>query len=302
MKLAVIGQSAFGKSVLKALNQREEHEVVGVFAAPDRRRSRELLARAAEDLGIPCWQFGRMRDQESIDVFRTLGSDLCLMAYVTDIVPTEIIEAPTLGTIQYHPSLLPLHRGPSSINWALINGDAETGLSIFWPDEGLDTGPILLQKRVDIGPDDTVGSLYFNHLFPLGLDAILESVDLVDRGEAPRIVQDESKVTYEGWCGSNDAHIDWSKDINTVHNLIRGCDPQPGAWSMLNDEKIGFFGSTIASNDETEHAPGTILDLGDRGVTVATTEGSLTIKRVRVGRGAKTSAGDAGFSVGDRFS
>ena len=302
MKLALIGQSAFGKSVLEALSQRDEHEIVGVFAAPDRRKSREPLARAAEDLGIPCWQFGRMRDQESIDVFRGLGSDLCVMAYVTDIVPTEIIEAPSQGTIQYHPSLLPLHRGPSSINWALIDGDAETGLSIFWPDEGLDTGPILLQKRVDIGPDDTVGSLYFNHLFPLGVDAILESVDLVERGIAPRIVQDESNATYEGWCGSNDSHIDWSKDVDTVHNLIRGCDPQPGAWSTLNNEKIALFGSTIASDDETEHAPGTILDLGAWGVTVATSGGYLTIKRVRIGRGAKTSAGEAGLSVGDRFS
>lgn len=306
MKLAIIGQSAFGKSVLEALNNPTaddwEHEVVGVFAAPDRRRSREPLATAAEDLGIPCWQFNRMRDQQSIDAFRSLEADLCVMAYVADIVPTEIIDAPSKGTIQYHPSLLPLHRGPSSINWAVINGDTETGLSIFWPDEGLDTGPILMQKRVDIGPDDTVGSLYFNHLFSMGVDAILESVDLVNQGVAPRIFQDESKATYEGWCGSDDAHIDWSSEARIVHNLIRGCDPQPGAWSTLNDEKVALFGSSIADRDASGQQPGTVLDLSDQGATISVGRGSLTIKRMRVGRGPKKPSGEIGFSVGDCFS
>ena len=146
MKIALIGQSAFGKSVLEALAVRDEYEIVGVFAALDGVRRREALAVAAEEMGLRVWQFKRMRDRECIDVFRSLDADLCVMAYVTDIVPNEIIEAPSQGTIQYHPSLLPLHRGPSSINWAIIHGDTETGLSIFWPDEGLDTGPILLQK------------------------------------------------------------------------------------------------------------------------------------------------------------
>lgn len=302
MKIALIGQSAFGKAVLEALATREEHEIAGVFAAPDRSRSREPLAVAAEGMGLPVWQFKRMRDQECIDVFRSLRVDLCVMAYVTDIVPNEIIEAPSRGTIQYHPSLLPLHRGPSSINWAIINGDTETGLSIFWPDEGLDTGPILLQKRVAISSDDSVGSLYFNHLFPMGVDAILESIDLVAAGDAPKIVQDESAATYEGWCGADDAHVDWSEDANTVHNLIRGCDPQPGAWSMLNGEKVAFFGSTIASSEDESAAPGTIIGLSDEGMVVACDAGAVQVRRARIGRGRKSLANEVGLSVGDRFS
>ena len=301
MKLAIIGQSAFGKSVLDALAEREEHEIVGVFAAPDGRRSREPLAEAADEMGIPVWQFSRMRDQECIDVFRSLGSDLCVMAYVTDIVPTEIIEAPTRGTIQYHPSLLPLHRGPSSINWALINGDTETGLSIFWPDEGLDTGPMLLQKRVEIGSDDTVGSLYFNHLYPMGVDAILESVDLVNIGQAPRIVQDESVATYEGWCGSNDSHIDWTHDVGAIHNLIRGCDPQPGAWSNLNDQRVAFFGSTIVNRDDHSQEPGTVLEVDESGMGIAVRGGAIKVKRARIERGPKSAAHEIGFLIGDRF-
>ncbi len=302
MKIALIGQSAFGKAVLEALATREEHEIAGVFAAPDRSRSREPLAVAAEGMGLPVWQFKRMRDQECIDVFWSLRVDLCVMAYVTDIVPNEIIEAPSHGTIQYHPSLLPLHRGPSSINWAIINGDTETGLSIFWPDEGLDTGPILLQKRVEISSDDSVGSLYFNHLFPMGVDAILESVDLVAAGDAPKIVQDESAATYEGWCGADDAHVDWSKDANAIHNLIRGCDPQPGAWSMLNGENVAFFGSTIASSEDESAAPGTIIGLSDEGMVVACDAGAVQVRRARIGRGRKSRANEVGLSVGDRFS
>ncbi len=302
MKLALIGQSAFGKSILEKLSDRAEHEIVGVFAAPDTRRSREPLAAAADELELPVWQFNRMRDQECIDVFRSLDADLCVMAYVTDIVPNEMIDAPIRGTIQYHPSLLPLHRGPSSINWAIINGDAETGLSIFWPDEGLDTGPILLQKRVDIGPDDSVGSLYFNHLYPMGIEAILESIDLVADGATPRIVQDESAATYEGWCGTDDGHIDWAQEVSTVHNLIRGCDPQPGAWSKLNDEKVALFGSSVNSSVGESAQPGTVLTVDPIGMTVATGDGSVKIKRARVGRGPKSAVSESGFSVGDRFS
>jgi len=302
MKIALIGQSAFGKAVLEALTDRGEHDIVGVFAAPDGHRRREPLATAAEAMNIPVWQFKRMRDQECIDVFRSLNADLCVMAYVTDIVPNEIIDAPSNGTIQYHPSLLPLHRGPSSINWAIIHGDTETGLSIFWPDEGLDTGPILMQKRVEIASDDSVGSLYFNHLFPMGVEALVESVDLVASGNAPRIVQDENHATYEGWCGSKEAQVDWSNDADSVHNLIRGCDPQPGAWTTLSDEKVSLFGSTKTSNNNTNVDPGTILEIDGTGMTVSTDGGSIKIKRVRIGRGPKKPAHESGFSVGDRFS
>ena len=163
------------------------------------------------------------------------------MAFVTDFVPAEILEAPRLGTIQYHPSLLPKHRGPSSINWPIIFGETETGTTIFWPDDGLDTGPVLLQKRVSIGPDDTLGSLYFGQLFPLGVEAMVESVDLVRRGEAPRIAQDETQATYEGWCKDADARIDWQKPAEQVYNLVRGSNPRPGAHTTHQGGMLRLF-------------------------------------------------------------
>ena len=168
------------------------------------------------------------------------------MAFVTDIIPLAFIEAPVLGSICYHPSILPRHRGGSAINWAVIMGDQETGLSIFWADAGIDTGPVLLQKRVAIGPEDTTGSLYFNRLFPLGVEAIAESVDLIKAGRAPRLVQDESLATYEPLCNDRVALIDWSKPAAEVHNLIRGCDPQPGAYSFWRGRKVRLFDARIA--------------------------------------------------------
>ena len=300
MRLALIGQSAFGKAVLERLASGNRHEVVGVFAAPDGARGQEPLAAAAVDLGVPVWQPQRLRDAESIATVQSLGADLCVMAYVTDIVPLDIINAPTYGTIQYHPSLLPKHRGPSAINWAIINGESRTGLTIFWPGEGLDTGPILMQREVDIGQDDTVGSLYFDKLFPMGVDALVESVDLVHRGQGPRIQQDESLATYESWCGRAESQIDWNRPAAELHNLIRGCDPQPGAWTTWHGERLSLYGSAVCADERQEAtAPGTVLSVDVNGMVVSAGDSAVRVQRVRAGRGAKVAAAESAVQAGD---
>lgn len=298
MRLAIIGQSAFGQAVLERLLT-VGYDVVGVFAAPDGRRGQEPLAEAAREMDVPVWQFDRMRDAECVATFRALNADLCVMAYVTDIVPMEVINDPALGTIQYHPSLLPRHRGPSSINWAIINGDARTGLTIFWPDAGLDTGPILLQREVEIGPNDTVGSLYFDHLFPMGVDALAESVALAQSGDAPRIPQDESLATYESWCGRVESEIDWSRPTTEPHNLIRGCDPQPGAWTTWHGERLSLYGSRVSKSQDEGAVPGTVLGVDGSGMAVRTGDGVASVARVRVGRGGKVAAAESGVGVGE---
>ncbi len=122
------------------------------------------------------------------------------MAYVLQFAPEGFTAIPRHGTIQFHPSLLPRYRGPSSINWPIIRGDTRTGLTIFRPTDGLDEGPILLQKETPIGPDDTLGTVYFERLYPAGIAALLEAADLVVSGRATGTVQDESQASYEGWC------------------------------------------------------------------------------------------------------
>ena len=303
MRIAIIGQSAFGEAVLRALVQNPMDQVVGVFCPRDREgRPVDPIKSAASELGVDVFQPRRMRSARAIRDFRSLEADLGVMAFVTDFVAMEILEAPRLGTIQYHPSLLPKHRGPSSINWPIIFGETDTGLTIFWPDDGLDTGPVLLQKRVPIGPDDTLGSLYFDRLFPLGVEAMVESVDLVRRGEAPRIVQDESQATYEGWCTDDDAQIDWGKPAGEVYNLVRGSNPRPGAHTTHRGEMLRLFDSELLPSG-ADAGPGTVTSVTDAGFEVAAQGGRLLVKRVQARGRRKTAAAewsaDAGLKAGD---
>ena len=303
-RIALIGQAAFGESVLNALVEHGEN-IVGVFCPPDREgRPADPIKTAAEAHDIPVLQFRRMRNQDCIDAFLALNADLCVMAFVTDIVPDAILEAPAQGTIQYHPSLLPLHRGPSSINWPIIFGREKTGLTIFWPDKGLDTGPVLLQKETPIGPDDTLGSVYFGRLFPMGVDAMVEAVDMVKAGNAPRIEQNHDDATYEGWCRAENVVIDWDKPVDEIYNMIRGSDPSPGSGSTFGDDSVRFFRASKSEGD-TGGAGGEVTEITDEGFRIAANGGSIFVGRVQQGRQRKVNAPEwveaVGLKVGDRF-
>ena len=302
MRIVVHGQQAFGKAVLEALLERGEN-VVGVFCAPDKEgRPEDPLKTLALEKGLTLHQPASWKTDEAAELMQSFDADVCIMAYVTLFVPQKVLDIPRLGTFQYHPSLLPLHRGPSSINWPIIMGSTKTGLTIFWPDEGLDEGPVLLQKEVEIGPDDTLGSLYFNHLFPMGVAAMIESLDLVRDGKAPRIDQDHSKATYESWCRKADAEIDWSKPVDEVYNLIRGTNPQPGAWTTLKGQEVRIFDS---ARIEASGAPGEVVAVSDEGVAVAAAGGGILVKKVRPAGAGKIAAGEfaaaEGIEVGSRF-
>jgi len=290
MKIMVNGQQAFGKTVLEALLERGE-EIVGVYCEPDKGERIDPIKEAALAHNLPVFQPKSFRKPEVWEQMASLEADLCVMAYVTLFVPEEALNTPRLGSIQYHPSLLPLHRGPSSINWPIIWGSEKTGLSIFWPDNGLDTGPILMQKEVAIKDDDTLGSLYFNHLFPMGVEAMLESVDLVRDGKAPRIEQDDSKATYEGWCKHEDVEIDWSKPTQEVWNLIRGANPQPGAWTRHGGNTLKIF-DCAKQSAASGAAPGEVTAAGDDGISIACADGQIQIQRLRPDKGKKVSAAE----------
>lgn len=305
MRIALIGQAAFGTAVLEAINKAGKDDVVGIFAPPDREgRPQDAIVEAANAADLPLFQFKRLRDQAAIDQFNAIEPELCVMAFVTDIVPMDMINSPAKGTIQYHPSLLPLHRGPSSINWPIVAGETETGLTIFWPDDGLDTGPVLLQKTTEISPDDTLGSVYFQRLFPMGVDAMVEAIDLVREGKAPRIVQDESKATYEGWFKAKEAQIDWSKPGREIYNLVRGSDPSPGASTTVNGQGVIFYDASFSDGTQSAR-PGVVFQVSDEGADIAVTGGTLRIGRIRGADRKKVSAAEfaaaAQLSAGDRF-
>lgn len=295
MKIAIIGQQDFGKSVLEAFLARGD-EAVAVFSAPEKEGVRpDALRVAAQQKGLRVHQFKSLRDPEAARAMKEAGADIGIMAFVTQFAPQEFVSTPKHGTIQYHPSLLPKYRGPSSINWPIIEGDTETGLTIFRPTDGLDEGAVVLQKRTPIGPDDTLGTVYFDRLFPMGVQAMLEAADLVSAGKHTETTQDESQASYQGWCRSAEARIDWAKPIHHVYNLIRGCNPAPGAWTILNGQKLQIFDARKTVFRRFADVPGKIGE-----VTAVTAQsfhitaqgGSIEVLKAKLEDGKKVSGGE----------
>ena len=304
MRIVVIGQAAFGAKTLEALLEQGEN-IVAAYTPPDGPKGRlDPLKEAAQLKGIKVFQPTSYKDDQVYSEYKALAPDLTILAFVTDIIPAKFFEAAATGSICYHPSILPRHRGASAINWAVIMGDDKTGLTIFWPDGGIDTGPILLQKEIDISPEDTTGSLYFNHLFPMGIEAIVESVTLIKAGKAAKIPQDESKATYEPPCDDRVAGIDWSKPAREIYNLVRGCDPQPGAYGYWKGDKVRFYGTKLLQ-EQTEQESGTVVGIDQQGIQLALAGGRLLAGKVRSPKTGKISgmefAEQQGLKVGDRM-
>ncbi|HSR79681.1 MAG TPA: methionyl-tRNA formyltransferase [Hyphomicrobiaceae bacterium] len=301
MRIVVHGQQAFGKAVLEALLTRGEH-VIAVYVAPEKPGAKaDPLKEAALAANLPVLQPTSYKKPEVWAEFKALKPDLQVMAFVTLFVPEEFLNIPTHGSIQYHPSLLPAYRGASAINWPIIKGETETGLSIFWPDNGLDTGDVLLQKTTTIGPDDTLGSVYFDRLFPLGVAAMLEAVDLVKAGRAPRLKQDASRATYEGRCGPDNARIDWGKPWVQIDRLIRGCNPAPGAWTTLAGKQLKIFDAKPLPAKDPKGIGGKlgeIVAVEADGFKVVCADGRFKVTRVQPVDGKKLEAGPWAMSAG----
>ena len=224
---------------------------------------------------------------------RALDADLGIMAFVLQFAPQDFVKIPRKGTIQYHPSLLPRYRGPSSINWPIIRGDRETGLTIFRPIDGLDEGPVILQKKTPIGPDDTLGSIYFDRLFPLGVQALLEAADLVMAGKHLEVIQDEAAASYEGWCRAAEARINWANHVDFVHNLIRGCNPAPGAWTTLGGKKLQIFDCRkhlLRTFSAVKGKIGEISEVGSESIFVTAQGGRIEVLKAKHEDGKKVSA------------
>jgi len=293
MRIILVGQGPFGEKVLDTLIRQGE-DIVGVFCPKDKRG--ETMAATAENSGADLFRPDKMKDAEVREAYLDLGPDLVILAFVTDIIPEALLDIPAVGTICYHPSLLPKHRGASGINWAVIQGDTRTGLTVLWVDKGIDTGPILLQKEVEILPDDTTGSLYFNQLFDMGIEAIVEAVALIKSGQAPKLPQDDSLATYEPPCDDKVAAVDWSKPASDVYNLVRGCDPQPGAYSMIKGNKVRFYKARLLDSKQ-DRSPGEVVDISETEVVVALSGGALAIGKVRDAAGVKMDADEFAKSV-----
>ena len=303
MRIALIGQAAFGERVFSALREAGE-DIVAVSSVTGKPERPDPLWAAAQAAGIACFPTAKLKQPDVLDAFAATKPDLGVMAFVTHILPQRVLDLPALGTIQYHPSLLPRHRGIAAMQWAIRMGESKTGLSIFWVDAGIDTGPVLLQRDVEIGSDDTVGSLYFDKLFALGIESLVESVRLVREGTAPRIVQDESQMTYEPPADDANSAIAWMRPAREVYDLIRGSNPAPGAHAMLYATKVRIFDARLTLGD-TAAPPGTMLASEDDRIDIALLGGVLHAHRLQREGGKKLPAAEfaaeMGVVVGDGF-
>jgi methionyl-tRNA formyltransferase len=305
MRIAIIGQRDFGKAVLDAFVDRGD-SVAGVFCAPEKPGSPpDPLRLASEQRNIPVYQLKSLKTEEAREALRALDTELGVMAYVLQFVPQEFATIPRHGMIQFHPSLLPLYRGPSSINWPIIRGDTRTGLTIFRPTDGLDEGPVILQKETPIGPDDTLGSVYFDRLFPMGIAALQEAADLAVSGRAVGRVQDESQASYEGWCRDPEARINWHNHLDLIYNLIRGCDPAPAAWTTFKGKKLQLHAARkhpVRTFGQVKGSIGAVTAIGEQSIFVTAQGGQIEVSKLRFEGGKKLPApqacAEAGLSIG----
>jgi methionyl-tRNA formyltransferase len=295
MKIAIVGQQDFGKAVLEAFLARGD-QVAGVFCAPGKPGAKpDALAAAAQEKGVPVLQFPSLKTDEAKAAMKKLDAEIGIMAFVLQFAPQDFVTIPRHGTIQFHPSLLPKYRGPSSINWPISRGDGKTGLTIFRPTDGLDEGPVILQKETRIGPDDTLGTVYFDRLFPMGVQAMLEAADLVVAGKHREQVQDESLATYEGWFRDGEARINWANHVDVVYNLIRGCNPAPGAWTSLNGVKLQIFDCRklpVRTFGTVKGKIGEVVESGPASFQVTAQGGRIEVLRAKLGDGKKLPSAD----------
>ena len=295
MKIAIVGQQDFGKAVLEAFLARGD-PVAGVFCAPEKPGARpDALKVAAQEKGVPVFQFASLKSGEAAAKMRELKADIGIMAFVLQFAPQDFVAIPKHGTIQYHPSLLPKYRGPSSINWPIIRGDTRTGLSIFRPTDGLDEGPVVLQKETPIGPDDTLGTVYFERLFPMGVKAMLEAADLVVAGKHREVVQDESQASYEGWCRKAEARLNWANHVEFIYNTIRGCNPAPGAWTTLAGQELQIFDARkhlVRTFSAVKGKIGEVVEVTDKSFQVSAQGGRIEVLRAKLGEAKKVTAAE----------
>ncbi len=293
MRVLLIGRDSFGKDCLKALLEQGE-DLVGVITVPDNpgqakaNPTKEFATEAAIPLLLP----SSLKDLKVTDWVKSRLPELIVLAFVTEIIPKAIFDIPKYKAINFHPALLPRYRGGSAINWAIINGETETGVTIHYIDAGIDTGDIIIQEKVPIYPEDTVASLYFERLYPIGVRMIAEAVRMIGEGEAPRIKQDNSKASYQPIIQEKHVIIDFGKSVQTVHNLIRGSNPHPGATTFLRGKKIKIWNSQIVSENIKPSRPGEILQIVPQGIIISVADGGIMAEKLQMEGGKKVSAAD----------
>jgi methionyl-tRNA formyltransferase len=314
LRIAIFGQAPFGRDVTDRLAA-AGHEIVGVHVPPDAGSRVDPLAALAVEREWPLFRYKGYRRKgaaiaERVEEYLELGADLNVLPFTTVILPPEIVDAPRHRSVCFHPSLLPAYRGGNALAWQIIEGVDESGISVFQPDAGVDTGPLYLQKGgAEIAPTDNTASLYFDKLYPMGVEAMVDVVEAIDAGTARLAPQSEDGASFQGLVDDKVARLDFSTDSATasidargLDRLIRGCDPQPGAWAELGSERIRLYGSALEPGGSSAEASGTVVAIDETGLRLAAPGGILRIQKVwRDSAAKKCVAAESGLKVGDRL-
>lgn len=293
MRLALFGSPSFALPTLHAL--REKHEVVLVVTQPDKPvgRGHKLtsppLAEEAKKLGLRLEQPTKLKNNEAFhDLVRDLALDIAITAAYGKILPQSLLDIPKHGFLNVHGSLLPKYRGAAPVQWALINGESETGISIMQTEAGLDTGPVRLVKKLKIEDSDNALTL-FEKLSNLGAEAMVEALELLERGELPSIPQDDSKATHAAQLEKDDGRIRWGETAKQISNRFRGVFFSPGSWTTFKGDMLKVHDLTIQTS---KGQAGKILAISKEGVLVSAGENATLLKIVQPASKPKMSAHD----------
>lgn len=296
-----MGTPRFACPTLEKLMDRGD-DIVAVVTQPDRPsgRGQKTVAPPVKELarryGLTILQPPRVRAPEFIEAVREMNPDIIVVVAFGQILPKALLEIPVHGCVNVHASLLPRYRGAAPINWCIINGETETGVTTMRMDVGLDTGDMLLKKTTPIDPDEDTSSLH-DRLSLMGAEALHETLDLMSRGMLVPEKQEDSLSCYAPMLKKEDGLIDWTLDPLAIRNLVRGMNPWPGAFTSLEGKSLKIFRVRTA---EGSGAPGAVLAAGRDGIEVACNGGSLLLDELQLEGKKRLSAGD--FLAGRRLS
>lgn len=278
MRIVFMGTPDFAVPSLRALAA-SEHEICGVFTQPDKPKSRGMklqptpIKEYSLSVGLPVFQPAKMKDGEALGILRELEPELIVVAAYGKILPPEILELPKLGCVNVHSSLLPKYRGAAPINWAILNGEDETGVTIMYMAEGLDTGDILAQRSTPIDINENAAGL-FSRLADLGAELLIEVLEQMAQGTAAAVPQDDNLSCYAPMLSKELSPMDWRKTARQLHDQVRGLYPWPAAAAVLDTVRCKIV-RTGLPGEHSDQAPGTVLQADKRGLRISCGDGEI---------------------------
>ncbi|RDY28670.1 methionyl-tRNA formyltransferase [Romboutsia weinsteinii] len=309
MKIVFMGTPDIAVGCLQKIID-EKHELIGVVTQPDKPvgRGKKMGMPPVKELAlkydIPVYQPLKARDEAFIEEMRALNPDVIVVVAFGQILPKALLDIPKFGCINVHVSLLPKYRGAAPINWVIINGEEKTGVTTMYMDEGLDTGDMILISEFDLDNEITAGELH-DKMKEIGAETLKETLDLIEKGCAPRIPQNHDEFSYAPMMNKSLGNVDWSKSATEIHNLVRGVNPWPSAYTTYNNDTMKIW-KTKVLNEKSNKTPGTIIRVDKEGIRVSTCDNVLLIediqmpgkKRVQVGEYIKGNSIEADLVLG----